>query len=88
MSDKQYNNNSSTKKFCCRYEHNGATWGLDIDAFDFEDAQERADGLNLMLDGDLKFTIEADPKNAKEIQALADSICAIQNVIQECQDEK
>lgn len=46
--------NRQTKKFCCSYHHDGAEWALDIDAYDWADAESRVSKLGyLRLDGEL-----------------------------------
>lgn len=50
---------ADTKKFCCRYYHDGGWWSLVIDAYDFPDAKARADKLGLQLDGELVMIISA-----------------------------
>lgn len=46
-----------TKEFCCEYDHDGATWCLNIHAYDIEDAQGRVKKLGyLRLLGELHGT--------------------------------
>lgn len=48
-----------TKTFLTRYFHDGAWWGLEIQAYDFADAQTRCKKLGMQLDGELVMTIPA-----------------------------
>src|SRR2546423_96649 len=65
-----------TKPYCCRYYHDGGWWGLEIHAFDDDDAQARAAKLgNLQLLGELKATIPAKPGAGLLVRA----ICRIRN---------
>lgn len=45
--------------FCFSYEHLGRRWTLQILCFDWEDAEARANLLNLTLDG--KLHVDKDP---------------------------
>jgi hypothetical protein len=48
------------KEYCCRYYHDGTWWGLNITAYDSDDATKRAAKLgNLQLLGELGGTISA-----------------------------
>ncbi len=52
----------STKEFVCKYYHDGAWWGLNIHAYDMEDAKARVAKLgNLQLNGELIMSIPCIP---------------------------
>ncbi len=68
--------NRPTKKFLCRYFHDGSWWGCDIDAYDFADAEARCKKIGgLQLDGELVATIPAGPGAG----LLARCICGVMN---------
>lgn len=49
-----------THEYVCRYYHDGSWWGLNIHAYDDEDAEARVKKLgNLVLNGRLMGTIPA-----------------------------
>lgn len=50
-----------TKQFRCRYFHDGAWWGLQITAYDWHDAEIRAQKLGAQLDGEVGATVPALP---------------------------
>ena len=44
--------------YCCRYYHDGSWWGINITAYNIDDAEERVKKLgNLQLLGELAMTI-------------------------------
>lgn len=46
-----------TRRFTCRYYHDGAWWSVNIDAYDLPDAEVRVKKLgNMILDGELIST--------------------------------
>lgn len=49
----------ATKRFVCRYHHDGAWWSVVIDAYDWADAEARARRLSMQIDGELVATIPA-----------------------------
>lgn len=52
----------ATKPYVCHYYHDGGNWGIEIHAYDDEDAEARVKKLgNLKLDGRLMMTIPAHP---------------------------
>lgn len=53
------NDDRSTKRFLAEYYHDGGTWGIDIYAYDFDDAEVRCKKLGLQLLGEHKMTIPA-----------------------------
>lgn len=51
-------NTHPTKPFLCSYHHDGAWWGITIQAYDFKDAEARVKKLGfLRLDGELVDTV-------------------------------
>jgi hypothetical protein len=63
-----------TKKFCCSYYHDGATWALNIDAYDRADAEARITKLGyLRLDGELIGTVPCG--------WMARAICWLRNAL-------
>lgn len=52
-------NNQPTKRFLAEYFHDDAWWGMDIYAYDFDDAEVRCRKLGLKLLGEYKMTIPA-----------------------------
>lgn len=51
------NETRATKRYLCRYYHDGGWWSQTIDAYDWEDARRRASKLSMQLDGELVFTL-------------------------------
>lgn len=45
-------NDRPTKKYCCIYRYDEAWWSITIDAYDWDDARQRAHQLNVKLDGE------------------------------------
>lgn len=71
-----HSNHEDTKPYVCRYFHNGGWWGLEIHAFDDQDAEERAKKLgNLQVLGRLEMTIPANRATGLFVRGL----CAIRN---------
>lgn len=52
-------NDRATKRFLAEYFHDGGWWGVDIYAYDFDDAETRCRKLSLRLLGEHKMTIPA-----------------------------
>lgn len=52
-------NDQPTKRFLAEYFHDGATWMIDIYAYDFNDADIRCKKLSLRLLGEHQMTIPA-----------------------------
>lgn len=50
-------NDRPTKRFLAEYFHDGAWWGIDIYAYDFDDAETRCRKHSLKLLGEHKATI-------------------------------
>ena len=49
----------STKQFVCRYFHDGSWWALNLSAYDWDDAEERATKLGLQLEGEIGEIVPA-----------------------------
>lgn len=64
-----------TKTFVCHYQHDGTTWSLNIDAYDWADAEARVKKLGyLKLDGELMGTVPV------RFGFIAKVICWIRNL--------
>jgi len=46
--------------FLCSYEYNGLTWGIRLNADNWDDAEKRAEQLNLSVDGKLCLTCTSE----------------------------
>lgn len=66
--------NRKTITFTCSYYHDGARWGILIDAYDWPDAEARCTKLGLKLDGELMGTVPA------RVGFLAKAICWARNL--------
>lgn len=51
--------NRKCTRFLANYDHDGSNWGVDIYAYDWEDAAERCRKLNLNLDGEFVMAVPA-----------------------------
>jgi hypothetical protein len=49
-----------TRKFACRYYHDGAWWSVILHAYDEADALERCRALHVKIDGELVAMIDSD----------------------------
>jgi hypothetical protein len=48
------------KTYCCSYFHDGSWWAINITAYDWADAEDRAKKLSLQLCGEHYMTIPAN----------------------------
>ena len=65
-----------TKEYVCDYYHDGSWWGLNIHAYNIEDAEARCKKLgNLRLQGELILSMPAYPCTGSLLKA----VCAIRN---------
>jgi len=67
-----------SKKYVCRYFHNGSWWTIQIDALDYSAAEARAERLGcLEILGELGGTIDARSPGAS---FFTRAICAVRNL--------
>lgn len=66
------------KIYCCSYYHDCAWWGVDLTAYDWEDATVRAKKLGLRLDGELVANIPAKNRTSG---LIVKCLVAIKNAI-------
>jgi hypothetical protein len=68
-------------RFFVRYFHDGAWWGVDLDAYDFADAEARCEAPDMKPEGQHMATIPCGPAAMPIARSFVRIACWLRDII-------